>query len=46
MSTQFVQIKALGSKLAPLEGFIDFPYMNKIKTLKNILLKQNRQQEL
>jgi hypothetical protein len=38
MSTKFVQIKALGSKLATPQGVIDFPYMHKEKP-KNLLLK-------
>jgi hypothetical protein len=35
MSTKFVQIKALGLKLAPPQRNIDFPYMNIVKTLKS-----------
>jgi hypothetical protein len=32
VSIKFVQIKTLGSKLAPPQGVIDFPYMHVVKT--------------
>jgi hypothetical protein len=38
-ATKFVQIKALGSKLALPQGVIDFPNMYLRK--KNLLLKKN-----
>jgi hypothetical protein len=40
VSTKFVKKKALGSKLAPPQGVIDFPYMNKMKTYKSSLRTQ------
>jgi hypothetical protein len=48
MSTKFVQIKALGSKLAPPRGWevIVFPYICKVKTLKNLSFKNHKELEL
>jgi hypothetical protein len=45
MSSKFVQIKALGSKLAPAQG-VFFPFMYIIKTLKNLLFKKPQELEL
>jgi hypothetical protein len=36
MSTKYVQMKALGLKLAPSQLAIDFPYMCIAKTNKNL----------
>jgi hypothetical protein len=46
VSTKFVQIKALGSELAPPQGVIDFPYMYIVKTLKKNSFKEPKELEL
>jgi hypothetical protein len=40
VSAKFVQIKALGSKLALPQGVIDFPYNHIVKSLKKSSFKE------
>jgi hypothetical protein len=42
VSTKFVQINALGVKIGPNPGVIDFPYLYIVKTLKKSSFKKTK----
>jgi hypothetical protein len=46
VSTKFVKIKALGSKFAPPQGVIDFPYMRIVKIKKKSSFKEPKELQL